>query len=149
MPGRDAGERPCCLGRRFLLNLAFCRHSESVDRQWGTLPHFRHADPVGHRRGANRSNSVSRGWITAKPYLTRASYFHQRQRTRDSGKGLVATQGYSVRRTCIGEADAARAAGIKLARIAAASRTIATERKAVKSSAFTPNRRLCMARPTK
>lgn len=44
----------------------------------------------------------------------------------------------------MGEADAARVPRSKLAKIAAASRTTATKRKAAKSSAFTPNRRLCM-----
>ena len=49
----------------------------------------------------------------------------------------------------MGETDAARVTGRKQARIAAASRTTATERNAPKSSACTPNRRLCMVRPTK
>ena len=56
---------------------------------------------------------------------------------------------YSVRNTCIGETEAARLAGRKQARIAAASRMAETEMNAAKSSAWTPKSRLCIARPTK
>jgi hypothetical protein len=64
-------------------------------------------------------------------------------------RALIASRRYSVLRTRMGETDAARLAGRKQARIAAASRTTATERNAAKSSACMPKRRLCIARPTK
>ena len=65
------------------------------------------------------------------------------------GKVSIALHRYSVRRAHMGSTEAARLAGRKQARIAAANRTSATEMNAEKSSACTPKSMLCMARPTK
>lgn len=76
--------------------------------------------------------------------LTRATFDHVGIRLRTA---IAAS--YSVRRTRMGSTEAARLAGRKQARIAAASKTTATDRKAVKSRAGTSNNMLRMARPTK
>lgn len=56
---------------------------------------------------------------------------------------------YSVRSARMGSTEAARLAGRKHARIAAANRTTATDMNADTSSACTPNSMLCIPRPTK
>ena len=120
-----------------LRKLFACLRSDAVARK----PH------CAPQPAANRCSeeSMAGRWIAGA--LSSRTIGHNLPQA--GAKPLSASQRYSVLRTRIGETDAARLAGRKQARIAAASRTTATEEKATKSRAWMPKRRLCMARPTK